>query len=51
MKWNGTDAAGVKHAGNVRFIDKDHVEWSMVVTFPEGNVVVEFPAKETRRKQ
>jgi hypothetical protein len=51
MKRNGTDAAGVKHAGNVRFIDKDHVEWSMVFTGPKGNVVVELPAKQTRRKQ
>ena len=51
MKWNGTDAAGVKHAGNVQFIDKDHVEWSMVVTSPEGKAVVELPAKQTRRKQ
>jgi hypothetical protein len=45
MNWNGTDAAGVKHAGNVRFIDKDHVDWSMVVTGPEEKIVVELPAK------
>ncbi len=51
MKWNGTDAAGVKHAGKVRFIDKDHVEWSMVVTGPKGKVVVELSAKQIRRKQ
>jgi hypothetical protein len=43
MKWNGTDAAGVKHAGNVRFIDKDHVEWLMVVTGPEGRSSLSCP--------
>jgi hypothetical protein len=51
MKWNSTDAAGVKHAGNVQFIDKDQVERSMVVTGPEGKVVIELPAKQTHRKQ
>jgi hypothetical protein len=42
MKWNSTDAAGVKHADNVRFIDKDNVEWSMV-TGPEEKSSLSCP--------
>ncbi len=26
MKWTSTDAAGVKHVGTYRFLDKDHTE-------------------------
>jgi hypothetical protein len=43
MKLNGTYAAGVKHADNVRFIDTDHVEWSMVVTGPEERSSLSCP--------
>jgi hypothetical protein len=51
MRWNGTDPAGVKHAGTHRFVDKDHTEWSMVITGPDGKVLVELSAKQVRRKQ
>ena len=51
MKWNSTDAAGSKHAGITRFIDKDHVEFSMVMMDPDGKVVFEVSAKQNRRKQ
>ena len=42
MTWNGTDSNGNKHLGIERFIDKDHVEWSMVFTNPDGMVVLEL---------
>ena len=50
MKWNSTDAHGTKHAATYRFIDKDHVEWSMAVTGPDGKVLVELSANQERRK-
>ena len=51
MKWNGTDGGGGKLTGFQRFIDKDQIEWSMAVTGPDGKVVVELSAKQTRRKE
>lgn len=51
MTWKGADAAGNKHTATHRFADKDHVEWSIVVTAADGKVVVELSAKQTRRKQ
>lgn len=50
MKWASPDGAGTKYTGNNRFIDRDHVEWSMVVTGPDGKVLVELAAKQTRKK-
>jgi hypothetical protein len=50
MKWAGPDGAGAKHTGATRFIDKDHVELSMLVVGPDGKVLVELSAKQTRRK-
>jgi hypothetical protein len=50
MKWKSPDVA-FKHDGIHRFIDKDHVEWTMTVTSPEGKVVLELSAKQTRRKK
>ncbi len=51
MKWTGTDSVGNKHAGSNRLIDKDHFEWSLAVSDPDGKVLVELSAKQTRRKQ
>jgi hypothetical protein len=50
MKWTSPDGASSKHTGTYRFIDKDHVEWSMVVTGPDGKVLVELSAKQIRKK-
>jgi hypothetical protein len=50
MKWISSDVP-FKHESVHHFIDKDHVEWSMVVTSPEGKVVLELSAKQNRRKQ
>ena len=50
MQWKSSDVA-FKHDGVHRFIDKDHVEWTMTVTSPEGKVVLELSAKQTRRKK
>ncbi len=38
MTWNGVAFAGNKSTGESRFIDKDHVEWSLVVASPGGEV-------------
>jgi hypothetical protein len=51
MKWDGTDSFGNKLATTHRFITKDRVEWSTVVTNPDGKVVFEADAKQTRRKK
>jgi len=50
MKWKSTDIA-FKHEGVNRFIDKDQWEWTMTITNPEGKVVLELSAKQTRRKK
>lgn len=50
MKWRSSDVA-FKHDSVHRFIDKDNVEWTMTVTSPEGKVVLELSAKQTRRKK
>jgi hypothetical protein len=50
MRWKSSDVP-FKHDAAHRFIDKDHVEWAMTVTSPEGKVVLELSAKQTRRKK
>lgn len=50
MKWKSENIA-FKHEGVNRYIDKDHFEWTMSVTNPEGQVVLELSAKQTRRKK
>ena len=51
MKWEGSDpGTGNKSAGNYRFVDKDHVEWSLVINGPDGKVVAELVAKQSRVK-
>lgn len=51
MSWSSIDVAGNRSAGKSRFIDKDHVEWSLVVTNSDGEVLVELATKQTRRKK
>lgn len=48
MSWTSADTP-YKNTVVDRFIDKDHIEWSMTVTSPEGNVVLELSAKQSRR--
>ena len=50
MKWTSPDIA-FKHDGMHTFVDNDNIEWTMSVTSPEGNVVLELSAKQTRRKK
>jgi len=50
MTWNSSEVA-FKHHSIHRFIDKDHVEWTMTVTSPDGEVVLELSAKQTRRSK
>jgi hypothetical protein len=51
MKWSGVDAAGNKSTGKTLFIDKDHNEWSMVVTDPGGKVLWKGAGKQVRSKK
>jgi len=50
MRWRGTDEAGNKSVGTHHFIDKDRQEWTLVVTNPNGKVVLDLTGKCTRRK-
>jgi len=50
MTWKSTDVA-FKHEGVHRRVNEDLVEWTMTVTSPEGKVVLDMSAKQTRRKQ
>jgi hypothetical protein len=51
MTWVSAEGAPAKHTATQRFIDKDHVEWSMTVTGPEGQLFVELSAKQSRRTE
>lgn len=51
MTWNGTDSSGNKWAATQRFFDKDHSDWSMLSTNPDGKVVSKLSGKMTRRKK
>lgn len=50
MHWKSSDVS-FKHEGANHFIDADHAEWTMTVTSPDGKVVLELSAKQTRRKK
>lgn len=50
MRWQSSGVA-FKHDSVHRFIDNEHSEWTMTVTSPEGKVVLELSAKQTRRKK
>lgn len=49
MKWVSSEVT-FKHDLVHRFITKNHVEWTMTVTSPEGKVVLELSAKQTRKE-
>ncbi len=49
MTWTSADVA-FKHEGVHRRVNADLVEWTMTVTSPEGKVVLDLSAKQTRRK-
>lgn len=50
MTWKSTDVA-FKHEGVHRRVSDDLVEWTMTVTSPEGKVVLDLSAKQSRRKK
>jgi hypothetical protein len=50
MTWTGTDEGGNKSVGKTRIVDKDTHEWTVVTTNPNGKVVLDLSAKNTRRK-
>jgi hypothetical protein len=50
MKWKSEHVA-FNHDALNRIIDKDNMEWEMTVTSPEGKIVLELSAKQTRRKK
>lgn len=49
MTWKSSDIA-FKHEGVHRRVSENLVEWTMTVTSPEGKVVLDLSAKQTRRK-
>lgn len=51
MKWENAEGSPSKSNITDRFLDKDHREWSMAVTGPDGEVFVELSAKQARSKQ
>jgi hypothetical protein len=51
LKWTDRDEAGDKTVGWHKIIDKDHTEWAMSVTNPDGKVVLDLSGKCTRRKE
>jgi hypothetical protein len=51
MTWTGTDEAGNKTVGKSRIVDRDTHEWTFVTTDPQGKVVLDISAKNTRRKE
>jgi hypothetical protein len=50
MRWQSSDVP-FKHEAVDYFIDRYTVEWTMTVTSPQGEVVLELSAKQTRRKK
>ena len=51
MTWTGTDEAGNKTVGKSKIVDRDTHEWTVVTTNPDGKVVLDITAKNTRRKE
>jgi hypothetical protein len=51
LSWTGTDEAGNKTVGTHKIVDKDHTEWTMVVTASDGKVLLDFTGKCARRKE
>ena len=51
VTWTSIDKAQNKTVGTHKIVDKDHSEWTMVVTNPDGKVVLDFAGKCTRRKE
>jgi hypothetical protein len=51
LTWTGADDAGNKTAGTHKVIDKDHHEWTLVVTNRDGKVLLDLSGKCTRRKE
>jgi len=48
MTWKGKDAWGNPGSGIHRFIDKDNSEWTYVIKNPEGEMLADMSAKQTR---
>lgn len=51
MRWTSPPEVTVKFTGTHRIIDKDHTEWSMTVTGPDGTVFAALSGNQARRKQ
>jgi hypothetical protein len=49
MHWKSADVP-YQHDMVQHFTAKDRAEWTMTVTSPEGKIVLEISAKQTRRK-
>ena len=51
LTWMATDEFGNKSVGKTKFIDDDTFEWTVVTSDPQGKVVLDLQAKNTRRKK
>ena len=51
LTWTGTDESGNKSVGKTKIIDKDTHEWTVVVTDPNGKLMLDLHSKNTRRKE
>lgn len=49
MTWKSTDEFGNKTVGKTRLVDRDHHEWTVVMTDPNGKVLLDLQAKNTRK--
>lgn len=49
MRWKSAEG-DYKHDSTHRHVSKDRIDWTMTVTSPEGKIVLEIDAKQTRRK-
>lgn len=51
MTWTSTDEDGNKSVGKTKIIDNDTHEWTVVITSPNGKLMLDLYAKNTRRKE
>ncbi len=50
ITWTGEDEFGNKSRGVTKFVDEDTHEWTLVMTDPNGKVIIDVQARNTRRK-
>jgi hypothetical protein len=51
LTWQDTDDARNKIVGTHKIIDKDHTQWTLVTTSPEGKILLDLTGKCRRHKE